>query len=256
MAARTVRGLSSADLDRVRRSLAAGRKPKVVFTEASGQLAGQLGQVVELTDPAASEEWIVVRFGHDTLSFAPIDLATPPKPATPTKPTRPARREPASTAATPPAPATATPATATPAATARAAATPPAAAPPAAPPAQPAGNAPRRPEEHDPKPTDPAPKAPARKAARTKAPAALAVTIAYTDGAWTVAVQQGNRVLAKPTQIRASHALKLIAQLALPDVQAAADEIVTADRTAAERDADRLRAELAEIEARLADLDP
>jgi hypothetical protein len=240
MVARTVRGLSSADLDRVRRSLAAGRKPKVVFTESSGQLAGQLGQVVELTDPAASQEWIVVRFGHDTLSFAPTDLATPPKPAppkpAPPKPARPARREPAAAVAVPP----------------------------AAPPAQPPGNPPRQREEDDPTPTDPAPqaltpdpaaKAPARKAAKTKAPAALAVTIAYTDGAWTVAVQQGNRVLARAAQIRASQALKLIGELALPEVQAAANEIVAAERSAAERDADRLRAELAQIEARLADLD-
>jgi hypothetical protein len=235
MVARTVRGLSSADLDRVRRSLAAGRKPKVVFTESSGQLAGQLGQVVELTDPAASQEWIVVRFGHDTLSFAPTDLATPPKPAPP-KPARPARREPAAAVAVPP----------------------------AAPPAQPPGNPPRQREEEEPKPTDPAPpaptpdpavKAPARKAAKTKAPAALAVTIAYTDGAWTVAVQQGNRVLARAAQIRASQALKLIGELALPEAQAAANEIVAAERSAAERDADRLRAELAQIEARLADLD-
>jgi hypothetical protein len=28
------------------------------------------------------------------------------------------------------------------------------------------------------------------------------VTIAYTDRAWTIAVQQGDRMLAKPTQIR------------------------------------------------------
>ena len=238
MAARTVRGLSSADLDRVRESLAAGRKPKVVFTESSGQLAGQLGQVVELTDPAASEEWVVVRFGHDTLSFAPTDLATPPKPAappkpaTPRKPARPARRGPAAAAV---------------------------AVPAAGPPGEAPRNPPRQRGEHDPKPTGHAaalaPKAPARKAAKAKVPAALALTLAYTDGAWTIAVQQGNRVLAKPTQIRASEALKLIGQLALPDVQAAADEIVAADRVAAERDADRLRAELAQIEARLADLD-
>jgi hypothetical protein len=234
VAARAVRGLSSADLDQVRRSLAAGRKPKVVFTESSGQLAGQPGQVVELTDPAASQEWIVVRFGHDTLSFAPTDLATPPKPA------RPARREPTAAIAVPT----------------------------AAPPAQRPGNPPRQRQEHDPTPTDPAPhpatkalapapvpKAPARKAAKTTAPAALAVTIAYTDGAWTVAVQQGNRVLARPAQIRASQALTLIGQLALPEVQAAANDIVAADRAAAEHDADRLRAQLAEIEARLADLD-
>jgi hypothetical protein len=238
MAARAVRGLSGADLDRVRESLAAGRKPKVVFTESAGQLAGQLGQVVELTDPAAGEEWVVVRFGRDTLSFAPTDLATPPKVA------RPARRGPAKAAA-PVAAAVAAPVP-----------VPPAAAPGDAPGSQ------RRREEDRPKPADRAPaaapvaKAPARKAAKAKAPAGLAVTVAYTDGAWTVAAQQGSRVLVKPSPVRAGQALTLIGQLDLPEVQAAADEIVAADRLAAERDADRLRAELAEAEARLAELDP
>ena len=52
MAARGVRGLSATDLDQVRQSLAAGRRPKVVFTPSAGQLAGQRGQVVELTDAA------------------------------------------------------------------------------------------------------------------------------------------------------------------------------------------------------------
>jgi hypothetical protein len=246
MAARTVRGLSTADLNRVRESLAAGRKPKVVFTESAGQLAGQLGQVVELADPASSDEWVVVRFGRDTLSFAPTDLAAAPKAA------RPARRGPAKAAA--PVTAAAPAKTAAPVAAA-------APVPRAAPPGEATGNPPRQREEDHPEPADstpaaaPAPKAPARKAAKAKAPAALAVTVAYTDGAWTVAAQQGNRVVAKPTSIRAGEALRLIGQLELPDLQAAADEIVAADRVAAERDADRLRAELAEIEARLADLD-
>jgi hypothetical protein len=235
MAARTVRGLSGADLDRVRESLAAGRKPKVVFTESAGQLAGQVGQVVELTDPAAGDEWVVVRFGRDTLSFAPTDLAPPPKAA------RPARRGPAKAAAP------------------VAAAVPvPPAAPPGEAPGEAPGSPPRRREEERPEQAAPAAapaaKAPAHKAGKAKGPAALAVTVAYTDGAWTVAAQQGSRVLAKPTAIRAGEALALIGQLDLPGVQAAAAEIVAADRVAAERDADRLRAELAEAEARLADL--
>jgi len=80
MAAQTVgRGLSPADLTRIRETLATGRRPKVVFTAAAGQMAGQLGQVVELTDPTGSDEWVVVRFGRDELPFSPADLAVPPK---------------------------------------------------------------------------------------------------------------------------------------------------------------------------------
>src|SRR5215470_4860213 len=70
------RGLSATDLDGIRTTLASGRKPKVVFTESAGQIAGQAGQVVELRDPA-DDEWVVVRFGRDELPFSPADLLIP-----------------------------------------------------------------------------------------------------------------------------------------------------------------------------------
>src|SRR4030081_2677203 len=77
--AAAARGLSTADLTLIRETLASGRKPKVVFTESAGQVAGKVGQVIELTDPKASDEWIVVRFGRDELPFSPADLAVPSK---------------------------------------------------------------------------------------------------------------------------------------------------------------------------------
>lgn len=64
-------GLSDDEVRGIREALAAGRKPKVVFTASAGQIAGQLGQVVELTDPAVSDEFVVVRFGRDELPFSP-----------------------------------------------------------------------------------------------------------------------------------------------------------------------------------------
>ena len=80
VAARAVAGgLSPADLDGIRETLAAGRRPKVMFTETAGQIAGQLGQVVELADPAGGDEFVVVRFGRDELPFSPTDLAIPPR---------------------------------------------------------------------------------------------------------------------------------------------------------------------------------
>src|SRR5690606_18569490 len=72
-------GLSTSDIDAIRASLDTGRKPKVMFTESAGQIAGEVGQVVRLTDPAASEEWLVVRFGRDELPFAPADPTLPPR---------------------------------------------------------------------------------------------------------------------------------------------------------------------------------
>ena len=103
MAARATGGLSTADLDRIRTSLAAGRKPKVVFTKNAGQIAGQTGQIISLADPADGDEWVVTRFGRDELPFAPADLALAPR-AAPAK-----RAKPTATVPAPEPPATAAP---------------------------------------------------------------------------------------------------------------------------------------------------
>ena len=72
-------GLSDDEVRGIREALTAGRKPKVVFTASAGQIAGQVGQVVELTDPAVSDEFVVVRFGRDELPFSPADVAVAPR---------------------------------------------------------------------------------------------------------------------------------------------------------------------------------
>jgi hypothetical protein len=97
-------------------------------------------------------------------------------------------------------------------------------------------------------------KAPARKAGRPKAPATLIVTLTYTDGEWMVAAQQGSKTLANPYVIKAAEALKMVGMLDVPGVHEAVEEIVSSARAEAEAAADKLRAELAEIEARLAEL--
>src|SRR5690242_21924597 len=81
-----VRGLSTDELQVIRDGLAAGRKPRVQFTETAGQIAGQVGQVVGLADPAESDEWVVVRFGRDELPFSPGDLRVAPRGAAARKP--------------------------------------------------------------------------------------------------------------------------------------------------------------------------
>ena len=241
VAARAVAGgLSPAGLDGIRETLAAGRRPKVMFTETAGQIAGQLGQVVELADPAGGDEFVVVRFGRDELPFSPTDLAIPPRGA--------ARR-------------------AEPAGNGRKAAAP---APPPGPElrlTQPPVPAPR--EQPKPaaaeKPTPAAaePAAPAerveapRKAARParpKPPAALTVTLAYADGEWMVSATQGSKSLAKPYVIKPAEALRMVSLLDVPGVQEAVEHIVAAERTAAQEQAQRLRGQLAEVEARLKEL--
>ncbi|MEU4222518.1 hypothetical protein [Actinoplanes sp. NPDC026623] len=222
-AARTgVRGLSTDELQTIRDGLAAGRRPRVMFTESAGQIAGQVGQVVTLTDPAESDEWVVVRFGRDELPFSPDDLQVAPK--GPVKKAAPAvpeqtRTEPEFVMDKPlPAP-----------------------TPPAAP----------APEASSPAP---APRKAPPRAAKPKPPPGLTVTLAYTDGEWTIAANQGTKALAKPYVVKPSEAMRMVQLVDVPGVQEAVELIVSAERAEAEQQAERLRAELAEIEARLAEL--
>jgi len=236
VAARTAaRGLSPADLDGIRETLAAGRRPKVVFTETAGQVAGQVGQVVRVGDPAGGEDFVTVRFGRDELPFSPADLAMPERGGA-------ARR-------------------ARPAANGNGR---PAAEKPVEKPApelrltQPPVPAPREAKPAEQPPEQPAtPVAAPRKATRTKAPrppAALTVTLAYTEGEWTVGATQGAKSLAKPYVIKPAEALKMVGLLDVPGVQEAVEHIVAAERAVAQEHAQRLRSQLAEVEAKLAEL--
>ncbi|MEU1884718.1 hypothetical protein [Micromonospora sp. WMMD987] len=223
-------GLSDDEVRGIREALAAGRKPKVVFTASAGQIAGQVGQVVELTDPAVSDEFVVVRFGRDELPFSPADVAVAPrgagrrvveaKPEPAVEQVEPAKPEPAFVLDTPRVP------------------------------------GPRR-EESRVEPVaaveKPAARRPA-KVAKPKGPAGLTVTLAYADGEWTVAAQQGAKALAKPYVVKPAEALRMVALVDVPGVQEAVEQILSAERSEAEQQAERLRAELAEIEARLAEL--
>jgi hypothetical protein len=230
-----VRGLSEGDVQVIRDGVAAGRRPKVVFTESAGQIAGQIGQVVSLTDPAESDEWVVVRFGRDELPFSPADLAIPPKNMARKAPARPA---PEFKLDTPPQTAAHEEDMTMPTTTMDDQQdTPPASDPDA--PAPEAGRQPAR---------------KAAKQARPKAPAGLTVTLTYAEGEWTVAAQQGSKVLAKPYLIKPAEALKMVGMLDVPGVHEAVEQIVSTERAEARSQAERLRAELAEIEAKLAEL--
>ncbi|MFD6683510.1 hypothetical protein [Micromonospora parva] len=219
-------GLSTSEVQSIREALAAGRKPRVVFTVAAGQIAGQVGQVIELTDPEVSDEFVVVRFGRDELPFSPADLAVAPKGA--------GRR------VVEPKP------------------EPEAEAPPAVAAPEFVLDTPRVPAQRQEEPkVEQTEKPPARravKAVKPKGPAGLTVTLAYADGEWTVAAQQGSKALAKPYVVKPAEALKMVALVDVPGVQEAVEQILGTERAEAEQQAEKLRAELAEIEARLAEL--
>lgn len=219
-------GLSEDEVRGIREALAAGRKPKVVFTASAGQIAGQVGQVVELTDPEVSDEFVVVRFGRDELPFSPADVAVAPrgtgrKVAEP-KPEPQVEQAPA-VPATPEFVLDRVP-------------------------------APRREESKVEQQVEAKPARRAVKAAKPKGPAGLTVTLAYADGEWTVAAQQGAKALAKPYVVKPAEALKMVALVDVPGVQEAVEQILASERAEAEQQAEKLRAELAEIEARLAEL--
>ena len=245
MAAAT-RGLSTADLTLIRDTLASGRKPKVVFTESAGQVVGKVGQVVELTDPKASDDWIVVRFGRDELPFSPADLSVPAK--APGQAHRVAAGTPAGTPARSPAPAHR-------AAHAWSRRNPrplplSARSPVCLQPTLHASNgaaASAGPAESNGTPRQ-------AKAAKPKPVASLTVTLAYADREWTVAAQQGSKTLAKPYVIKPTEALQMVALIDVPGVHEAVEAIIDAERAEAEGRAMRLREELAEIESRLAEL--
>ena len=69
-----------------------------------------------------------------------------------------------------------------------------------------------------------------------------------------MAANHGSKTLAKPYVITPTEALRMVALINVPGVHDAVASIVAAERVAAEDRAQRLRAELAEIESRLAEL--
>jgi hypothetical protein len=227
-------GLNTDELQSIRGQLGAGRKPRVQFTEAAGQISGQVGQVIELTDPKASDEWVVVRFGRDELPFSPGDLHVAPrgaaarKAAPPPPAPEPARPEPEFVIDKP--------------IPVKAALVKPA----------PVKTAPE-PRKSEDEVAVPAARKTA-KPARVKPGASLTVTLAYAEGEWTVAAAQGAKALAKPYVIKPGEALRMVQLVDVPGVQEAVEQILATERAEAQAQADRLRAELAEIEARLAEL--
>lgn len=98
------------------------------------------------------------------------------------------------------------------------------------------------------------PKATKPKTGKPKAVPSLTVTLAYADHEWTISAHQGAKTLAKPYVIRPAEALRMVSMVDVPAVHEAVEAIIAAERAEAESRAERLRAELADIEARLSEL--
>ncbi|HZM84163.1 MAG TPA: hypothetical protein VFC19_51240 [Candidatus Limnocylindrales bacterium] len=279
----TATGLSAKDLTLIRETLAAGKRPRIVFTENAGQIAGQFGHVVQLEDPKANDDWILVKFGADVLPFPPSDLAIAPRGAAAKKaaepPAPPAKKAPPEpefkvvreTAKSTPSPAPRQETTVTdsdkPAKTTAKAekAVKTDKASQADKPSQAETTAETTAETPaaDSATTGaagtsaaPAPRKPtgAARGAKAKPLPSFTVTLSYAEGEWSVGAVQGSKTVAKPYVVKPTEALKMVSMLDVPGVHEAVEQIVSAERAQTQAHAEKLRAELAELEAKLAEL--
>ncbi len=85
-------------------------------------------------------------------------------------------------------------------------------------------------------------------------PARLTVTLAYANGQWIVEVRRGRALLGNRHLVKSADAMNMLAVLEVPGVQDSVEKALTVDQVEASRQAERMRAELAELEARLAGL--
>jgi hypothetical protein len=263
--AQSARGLTPADLIAIREGLASGKRPRVVFTSSAGQMAGNAGHVVELADPDASDEWIVVQFGRDQLPFSPADLAIPsgrgrggghPRHRAPGRPANPEAvpvKRTVSAAASKKSASLPTP---------RKEVTVTEPAPVQTKPVQ-TKPVPTNPVSTKPVPTKPTATHTKRKRGGARrgqagAPAEGAGVVGGHAGLHRPGVddrgEPGARALAKPHAIKPTEALRMIALIDVPGVHDAVENIIAAERIDAQQRAVRLREELAELESRLAEL--
>jgi hypothetical protein len=99
---------------------------------------------------------------------------------------------------------------------------------------------------------------PKKKVARPRAAAAkhpeLSITLTYEDGEWSVAASRGARTVVKGAKVAHSNALAMCQASGSDEVAEIVDEVVEKIRSEAAEEASRLRRQLEEAEARLAEL--
>lgn len=96
--------------------------------------------------------------------------------------------------------------------------------------------------------------APAVLTGAARLPARLSVTLAYANGQWLVEVRKGRALLGTRHLVRTAEAMSMLASLDVPGVRSSVEEALAVDQTEAARQAERMRGELAELEAKLAGL--
>ena len=268
MATQKVAGLDAAQVDKLRAAIASGGRPRVQLPAAQFG-AGTTGTVLRVGDPAADgDDYVIVQVKvggvTDELGFSPDELATPtrkraakqqpdpaPAPApvtraaTPAK-TAPAKPAPAKTAPAKPAPAKPAPAETAPAKNAKA--TPKAAPAKAEPPNAAPQAAPARAATAKGATVNTASRRPSRSGRGSSVPS-VSINLASEGASWTLSAQRGPRTLLRKTPVMPGVVAAIAGLLEQPDLERSVAEVNDASRAEAEAHAERLRAELAEVEA-------
>jgi MFS family permease len=82
----------------------------------------------------------------------------------------------------------------------------------------------------------------------------LAVTLAYADGQWLVELRRGRALLGSRHAVGSAEALAMLAMLNVPALSRGVESALASDQSEASRQVDRVRGELAELEAKLTGL--
>jgi len=82
----------------------------------------------------------------------------------------------------------------------------------------------------------------------------LAVTLAYADGQWLVELRRGRALLGSRHAVGSAEALSMLALLNVPALSHGVEAALATDQSEASRQVDRVRGELAELEAKLTGL--
>jgi len=98
------------------------------------------------------------------------------------------------------------------------------------------------------------PDAPLLPTGPAKLPGRLTVTLVYANGQWLAEVRRGRTLLGTRHLVKSNEALNMLALLDVPGVQASIESALSVDQAEAERQAERMRNELSELESKLAGL--
>ncbi|WP_025274654.1 hypothetical protein [Haloglycomyces albus] len=221
--------LSDHDVDHIEQVVRSGKRPRVVFCDSAGQIAGQVGKVVAIADDRTGE-FLTVEFGSDRLEFGPDEIRLPERGELSRRKKK--TDEPAAEPRQPSGPPLLDDTTEPPEKTTRATPQPPKTPPQRA--------------------TTPRQSTPRRKP-KTRGQS-VSVTVSFDGEKWTMSASRGAKTAVKAHDIDHRRALEVARASGSAEVEQVVFDVLEQIKTDAEAEAERLRAQLSEVEERVADL--